>query len=250
MPNPLRKIRQHLFTENKISKFLVYVIAEIILVVTGILLAVQVNNWNEDRIARKEEQILLKGLKNEMEDNLAQVKEVIAYSKRSKEAAYKLLGVYISDYRQFKLHEVDSMFAEVQWAWTFDPRLGILNSIKVNGKIGVIQNPDIQEFITSFEETAEDAGEESLLLRSLIVERYTLSISKYIGLGVRTKYIGFDIRESKFPSNYEGIFNDREIESLLAYIYIWRENELDELNTLHNMLQENIAIVENDILKH
>ena len=48
-----RKIRQRLLTENKFSKYLLYAIGEIALVMIGILLALQVNNWNE---LRKKEQ--------------------------------------------------------------------------------------------------------------------------------------------------------------------------------------------------
>ena len=43
-----RQIRQQLLTENKFSKYLIYAIGEIILVVIGILIALQVNNWNEN----------------------------------------------------------------------------------------------------------------------------------------------------------------------------------------------------------
>jgi hypothetical protein len=44
-----RKIRQRLLTENKFSKYLIYAIGEIILVVIGILIALSINNWNESR---------------------------------------------------------------------------------------------------------------------------------------------------------------------------------------------------------
>ncbi|WP_425287337.1 DUF6090 family protein [Lutimonas vermicola] len=42
-----RKIRQKTLTENKFSKYLLYAIGEIILVVIGILIALQINNYNE-----------------------------------------------------------------------------------------------------------------------------------------------------------------------------------------------------------
>ena len=45
-----RKIRQRLLTENKFSKYLLYAIGEIVLVVIGILIALQINNCNEERI--------------------------------------------------------------------------------------------------------------------------------------------------------------------------------------------------------
>lgn len=49
-----RKIRQKLLSENKFRKYLVYAIGEIILVVIGILIALQINNWNELRKRDKE----------------------------------------------------------------------------------------------------------------------------------------------------------------------------------------------------
>ncbi len=44
-----RRIRQKMLTENKFSKYVLYAIGEIILVVIGILIALQINNWNENR---------------------------------------------------------------------------------------------------------------------------------------------------------------------------------------------------------
>jgi type II secretory pathway pseudopilin PulG len=49
MINFFRKIREKLLTEGKTGKYLKYAIGEIVLVMIGILLAVQVNNWNEQR---------------------------------------------------------------------------------------------------------------------------------------------------------------------------------------------------------
>src|SRR6056297_2397045 len=45
----LRKIRQNLLMENKTTKYLKYAIGEILLVVIGILIALQINNWNEQK---------------------------------------------------------------------------------------------------------------------------------------------------------------------------------------------------------
>ena len=44
-----RKIRQNLLMENKTGKYFKYAIGEIVLVVIGILIALQINNWNENR---------------------------------------------------------------------------------------------------------------------------------------------------------------------------------------------------------
>ncbi|MCA0154513.1 DUF6090 family protein [Winogradskyella vincentii] len=61
-----RKIRQKLLSENKISKYLIYAIGEIILVVIGILIALQINNNNELNKQRAKEVQFLKNLKSDL----------------------------------------------------------------------------------------------------------------------------------------------------------------------------------------
>jgi uncharacterized membrane protein YgaE (UPF0421/DUF939 family) len=55
-----RKIRKRMLTENRFSKYLIYAIGEIVLVMIGILLALQINNWNEHRKDQIKEQVILK----------------------------------------------------------------------------------------------------------------------------------------------------------------------------------------------
>ncbi len=53
-----RKIRQQLLTENRFTKYSLYAIGEVFLVVIGILIALQINNWNESRKHDKKLQVL------------------------------------------------------------------------------------------------------------------------------------------------------------------------------------------------
>lgn len=57
-----RNIRRQLLAENKFTKYILYAIGEIVLVVIGILIALSVNNWKEKRTLKKEEIKLLVGL--------------------------------------------------------------------------------------------------------------------------------------------------------------------------------------------
>jgi sarcosine oxidase delta subunit len=66
-----RKIRQRLLTENKFSKYLLYAIGEIVLVVIGILIALSINNWNEGRKDRLIEKSILLELGDNLERNIA-----------------------------------------------------------------------------------------------------------------------------------------------------------------------------------
>lgn len=66
-----RNIRQKLAAENKVAKYLRYAIGEILLIVIGILIALQINNWNEDRISRDQEILYLNRLLNENKEDVA-----------------------------------------------------------------------------------------------------------------------------------------------------------------------------------
>ena len=77
MINFFRKIRQNLLSEGKTGKYLKYAIGEIVLVMVGILLALQVNNWNEQRkLSQKEVQTLI-ALKGDIEANINNLNEGI-----------------------------------------------------------------------------------------------------------------------------------------------------------------------------
>ena len=62
-----RKIRQDLLSKGKTGKYLKYAIGEIILVVIGILLALQINTWNENKIDSKRLNLYTQSLLNDLE---------------------------------------------------------------------------------------------------------------------------------------------------------------------------------------
>ena len=68
-----------MLTENKFSKYLIYAVGEIILVVIGILIALQINNWNLQSKAKQQESLLLMQLQLDVKSNL---NEVIELNKR------------------------------------------------------------------------------------------------------------------------------------------------------------------------
>ena len=63
----LRKIRKKLLAESQLRKYLLYAFGEVLLIVIGILIALQISNWNNESKDRKFEINLLKELKNELQ---------------------------------------------------------------------------------------------------------------------------------------------------------------------------------------
>ncbi|MCR9291034.1 MAG: DUF6090 family protein [Bacteroidetes bacterium] len=86
-----RKIRQRLLSEHKFSKYLLYAIGEVVLVVIGILIALSLNNSNENKKLKTQEIKILKEIKSEFTGTLEDVSEDLAgYEKnlRSSEIIY------------------------------------------------------------------------------------------------------------------------------------------------------------------
>ncbi|NNK19300.1 MAG: hypothetical protein HKP49_09130, partial [Maribacter sp.] len=76
-----RKIRYDLMEKNKTGKYVKYAIGEIVLVVIGILIALQVNNWNENRNFRKTQNRYLSQLEIDIDSMHFQYKGIAQYSK-------------------------------------------------------------------------------------------------------------------------------------------------------------------------
>ena len=81
-----RKIRQNLLSEGKTAKYLKYAIGEIILVVIGILIALQINNWNESIKQAIAEREFITSLKNDLIQDKAFIGRVIKINEPRAEA--------------------------------------------------------------------------------------------------------------------------------------------------------------------
>ena len=76
-----RKIRQNLLSENKFSKYFLYAIGEIILVVIGILIALSINNWNSTRIEKNSDYQLISALITDLKLKNEEVLSDLDYGK-------------------------------------------------------------------------------------------------------------------------------------------------------------------------
>ena len=86
-----RQIRYRLMTKGDTSKYFRYAIGEILLVVIGILIALQINNWNEARKTRAKEVELLKDFQNGLQFDIYQLDSIIAHYARAKVSINKVL---------------------------------------------------------------------------------------------------------------------------------------------------------------
>ncbi len=103
-----RKIRQNMIKENRVSKYLLYAIGEIVLVVIGILIALQINNNNELNKAREKELKYLKNIKTDLLLNIDNINSFIENRESSIASANAILEYYegkpLTDLDDFNNH--------------------------------------------------------------------------------------------------------------------------------------------------
>jgi len=92
MKTLFQKVRKRLLSENRFSTYSLYAISEIILVVAGILIALQINNQNEVRKSRNKEITYLENIKADLLINKSKIDKLIEGRNKRTAIAHKLIG--------------------------------------------------------------------------------------------------------------------------------------------------------------
>jgi len=87
----IRKIRQGLLVDSKFTKYLIYVVGEIVLIVIGILIALSIDNWNNEQISRDTEFAILEEMKKNLHSDLLDIRVNIKLNKISLQANERVL---------------------------------------------------------------------------------------------------------------------------------------------------------------
>jgi len=130
-------------TSVKAGKYLKYAIGEIVLVMIGILLALQVNTWNENRKNNIKEQQILSQLKDEYNSNLLQLEQKIAHRKKMIAAANTVLQ-YIDEPANVNSDNLINKLNIYIGTPTIEP---IQNNLINSGDINLIKNKKLKQLL-------------------------------------------------------------------------------------------------------
>ena len=174
----LREIRQSLLMENKTGKYFKYAIGEIILVVVGILIALQINNWNEERKDRIKEQAILMQLQEDYEANLAQLEQKIKTRDEILASAFRLLRDYDNPQGADRDRVIKDL-AMVRNDPTFDP---IENDLTSSENLRLIRNHKLKRLLSNWSSDVVNVIEIEVVWTKIVLEQYDPVISD-LGLG-------------------------------------------------------------------
>jgi hypothetical protein len=144
-----RKIRENMLTENKFSKYLLYALGEIVLVVIGILIALQINNWNEFNKEREIEKIILNEIRDNLKFDLEDFESNIANLQNKAISATSILKILENNSPY--TDSIGYFFYYLKTYPHFSNKSNGYNLLQSKG-LGIIQNDSIRKKITDLYE--------------------------------------------------------------------------------------------------
>jgi hypothetical protein len=208
MLNFFRKTRKKLTDDNKPVKYFRYAIGEILLVVIGILIALQVNNWNEMRKVRGNEKNLLKELRVELihnKDDIVQTIVTIENSIKSNEIIATLFDNNQPYQDSLSLH-----FARLYSYSFFIANHTTYDNLKETG-IDIIQNEEIKNgisYLYTFDFTKIQRMED------LYMHEHYVNYIKPIYM---KEFTTFDWPNSLKIRDYESFIHNSNIKQVINY---------------------------------
>ena len=249
-----------MLSEGNTGKYFKYAIGEIILVVIGILIALQINNWNEQRIERKKEQAILKRLTNEFRSNREQLLDKI----ESRNDIIKKCSRLLSYYNEPEKADIDSILAYLGSIvpTTFDP---IQNDLVSSGSIEIITNEELKQLLINWSTDVIQLQEvEQMFLRyyETIYMPYMneIGIQRDLGFSFWQKASSALLEARKVSNPIPGkskismynkviLLSDPKLEGMIVWTMNLNTFNNQEGQTLMNRIDYILKVIESDIKK-
>ena len=244
------KIRKQLLDENKTGRYFKYAIGEIILVMIGILLALQVNNWNQNKQLQKEEIKVLKGLHLEFRENLVRFDTIYKLQEAKRDA---IIATMTNDIKKFSVEKWDSIHLIAISPWTFDPLQGFYNSVINSGKLDLISNDSLKTSISKFQDLVLDYKEEEINTTKFstdnifpfLVKNLPASFQVFMSIRERT-----EAEKTIFKQAYLDLYQDNTYENMLTFLVAYMAAIFEEGSALREEMVIIINLLEAEIKKY
>ncbi len=241
------QIRQQLITNSRFSRYLLYATGEVFLVVIGILIALQIDNWNEERKDRRAERGIIENLRQEFLANQAELDSTLEVVAKNRHANLLLMEFFGQPREALEKVNLDSIvFFSVEYH-RFIPSQNALSDLVQSGGLQLITNQALKDALYDWTRVmglidesysgVKQKTEDDIV--PYLTPRYPLKdIDRYGGLGWK--------ESSRLPSNKYALFSEIAYENLTDdFLYRLKryENNLEKGQAL---IREILRIIDSD----
>jgi hypothetical protein len=240
-----RRIRRKLLSEGKIGTYLKYAIGEIVLVVIGILIALQINNWNEVRKIQNVEKEILNGL-------LEDLNSAKAFSEQYIQSEQAYLDVIETILHNDSIRTILGSNAKTieyfnKAFWDFEIKIPVINTysdLKNAGKIAIVQNDSIRERLSILEANIYNLDkliQDRMNVHQIRIDEICVENVNFLQL---LKFKMPDYNISLGPKNdYTQIMAEPKVRNLMGIKAVLTNEALGYRKNLHNEIESIIKLI-------
>jgi hypothetical protein len=203
-----------MLASKRISQYLLYAMGEIVLVVIGILIALQINNWNKyNQDLRKETQIE-KSLLNEFTQNLKINNQILDELDKTRSACLELMEICVRGLDYARSKNVDSL---IYWSIEhskFIPLNNTFTEILNTGQIELVRNDTLKNALFAYQRELDNNESTHYIYEKWVEEGMLPYFSDHIALRNIDVYSSMKWKErSRFESGTLEVIDDRKFEN-------------------------------------
>lgn len=242
-----RRIRIDLMQKNNTAKYLKYALGEIALVVIGILIALQINNWNEERKARAEERELLTNLSVSFTNKLAELEDKNAGRIENIEDIDQLLNDISNQELSYSEDEMLPVMGRLFTWFTVNEEFSVIDMLFSSGRINTISNDSLRAKLISWPDQMEEMFEEQRVIQDLVVNKLNPLISTYYSYSNFFRMDDPGYTGSTYPNNFEGLLEDRDFENLISQKRVYLSNNINDTDILIENARSVLALINGEL---
>lgn len=237
--------------ENKVSKYLLYAIGEIILVVIGILIALQINNWNTDKINQSESNEFNRRLLNEFVGNLDLANTKIDKIESMINSSKSILELFNKTPSDSNSRTLDSLLAIAMEGVKVEFRTGTLNEGLNTGKVALIESELLKNKIYGLTSNIDYVREWDKTYSSYLSNILLPFLYKNFNFrNMDNAFSDYSTGASKFKTNHHKVLLDNEeFENLIGNHYFQSNTQLEFHTNLKDEIEEIKELIEIELKK-
>lgn len=211
-----RKIRFNLMETHKTAKYLKYAIGEIILVVFGILIALQINNWNQELGNKQDEHLIIKNLNLEFKKNKISIQKYIKHHETILSDTRVLIDLVGEPEDVLNRFNLDSLLAQTIDYRSYKPSQSVVLDVISSGKFNLISSDSLRlqffEWSSNLEKNEENYNTLDQISQTIVLTYLTkhASLKNIDSYGI----LEWNKKSKLKHSNYK-MFQDIEFENVM-----------------------------------
>ena len=242
-----RSIRRSLLNEGKTWKYIKYAVGEFLLIVAGILVALQIQTWNENRKLEQERRELIDNLKADFQFNLERVEESLLTADSQMDTLKDFMSKATREDVIVSREEILAFLMAAYGQLDYRPLLGVYQAAVSDNSFKLLGSTRIRELFMEFEETntsfqkSKDIAIENIFLHGAATIRK--EVGSFCGLADGL-LLPENERFATTPEKFQNIMKDREIYANCELIYILKRNRRNSLMLLRDINEQILAALE------